>query len=86
MHDDFERFERSRDSESDYNDESDTDSEADRQNMGSSGGTVTAADKRVIARYIASFGREWAAMSGKDRWDPFAAMVLGHGLLLGAYL
>lgn len=56
-------------------DGSDSDSEADRQNMGVAGSAINSADKRVVARYIASFGREWGAMRNKDRWDPFAAMV-----------
>ena len=60
---------------SEYNVESESDSEADRQNMGPGGGAVSDADKRVIAKYVASFGREWAAMTYKDRWDPFEAMV-----------
>ncbi len=55
--------------------DSDSDSEADRQNMGQAGGAITKADKRVIARYAASFGREWATMRGNERWDPFEAMV-----------
>ena len=54
---------------------SDADSEADIKNMGGAGGSVTNADKRVIARYAASFGREWATMRGNERWDPFEAMV-----------
>lgn len=52
-----------------------TSSETDRQHMGESGGRITNADKRVIGRYIASFGREWATMRQRDRWDPFEAMV-----------
>lgn len=62
---------------SDYQNDSDSDSdsEADLENMGEAGGAITKSDKRVIAKYAASFGREWATMRGNERWEPFEAMV-----------
>ncbi|KAI0695126.1 hypothetical protein BC835DRAFT_979145 [Cytidiella melzeri] len=60
--------------ESEDDEDAKSDPEGDTQNMGISGGSVTKADKRIIARYAASFGREWATMRGNERWDPFEAM------------
>ncbi|KAI0348526.1 hypothetical protein BDW22DRAFT_1350756 [Trametopsis cervina] len=52
----------------------DTDEEDDIRNMGGSGSGTGPADKRVMARYAASFGREWAGMRTSERWEPFEAM------------
>ncbi|KAI0094790.1 hypothetical protein BDY19DRAFT_914626 [Irpex rosettiformis] len=64
------------DDDSDFQDGlgSDSDSEADIQNMGDTGSSITRADKRVVAKYAASFGREWATMRANERWEPFEAM------------
>lgn len=52
----------------------DTDSEEDIKRMSGAGETLNNADRRVIARWIASHGAEWDNMSFNDRWDPIAKL------------
>jgi hypothetical protein len=62
-------------SDDEHDGDSDSDPEGDILLMGEGGSAITKADKRIIARYAASFGREWVTMRGNERWDPFEAMV-----------
>ncbi|KAI0082264.1 hypothetical protein K474DRAFT_1655632 [Panus rudis PR-1116 ss-1] len=65
---------RRRPDSQDYDDSSDeTDEEVDRQAMGGFGRAVTDADKRVIARYIASID-DWDILTMREKWDPFEQM------------
>ena len=60
-----------------YQDESegeDSDSDDDVQNMSGPGETLTEADKRVMAKYIASFS-DWETMSNRVKWGAFEQMV-----------
>lgn len=52
-----------------------TDSEEDIKNMSGAGEAMNDADRRVIARYIASLGIEWESMTYRDRWEPIQLLV-----------
>lgn len=53
------------------------DSDEDEVAMGPSGGSFTAADFRVMAKYIARYSSdEWVQMTGKQRWFPFHEEVM----------
>lgn len=54
--------------------EEDTDSDDDIQNMSGAGGPMTDADKRVMARYVASF-TDWDSLTNRDKWGAFEQMV-----------
>ena len=54
--------------------EEDTDSEDDVQNMSGPGESPTESDKRIMARYIASFD-DWDALSNREKWGAFEQMV-----------
>lgn len=52
----------------------DTDAEEDLRLMSGFRKPFNDADRRVMARYIASIP-DWEELTGKDRWGPFAEMV-----------
>ena len=60
---------------SSYSSDEETDEDEDIRNMSAQGGFVNDADRRVIARYIASVGSEWNSLRGKERWGPIESMV-----------
>lgn len=53
----------------------DTDSDDDNKRMSNAGQLVNDADKRVIARYIASLGSDWNNMTSRERWATFENIV-----------
>ncbi|KIP11416.1 hypothetical protein PHLGIDRAFT_114548 [Phlebiopsis gigantea 11061_1 CR5-6] len=62
------------DNGSSYHSSEETDEEEDAQNMSSHREPLNDADRRVIARYIASVGSEWNNLRGKERWEPVESM------------
>ncbi|KAI0257672.1 hypothetical protein BJV78DRAFT_1090033, partial [Lactifluus subvellereus] len=60
------------DNDQEWEEASSYDSDEDEVAMGPGGGGFTAADFRVMAKYIARHSSdEWAQMTGKQRWFPF---------------
>lgn len=61
-------------SEYDHSDsDEETDAEADIRKMSGPGETLHDADRRVIARYMASFGSsEWDNLTYAEKWEPIA--------------
>ena len=58
----------------DVDENEETDAEEDARNMSAPRKPFNEADRRVMARYIASIP-EWEQLTAKDRWGPFAEMV-----------
>ncbi|KAI0788520.1 hypothetical protein C8Q75DRAFT_734229 [Abortiporus biennis] len=52
-------------------DSDESDADEDARNMSQRGETITDADRRVMARYIASV-TDWDGMTSKERWDSFS--------------